>query len=204
MQRRRFLSTSAGGVAGLASGIAASLFAAPAHAAKRPAKPAPLPPGYVVMGSRHGVPPLILYGVALQESKQLFGDQALPYPWTLCVRGQARRYPTYAASVADLRHLVTSGVTNVDCGCMQVNWHWNSHRLQSFTRALDPYPNIGVGAQILHEHFDATHDWFKAVGMYHHQTDRKRAQDYAISVFSRIPQIPGVRATPPAAEARGG
>jgi hypothetical protein len=166
------------------------LSAGRALAGARKGDPAPLPPGYAAMGRRHGVPPLLLYGVALQESKVLFGEQALPHPWTLCVRGEPMRFETHAAAAQHLRSCVLRGVTNVDCGCMQVNWYYHQRRLQTFTRALDPYPNIAVGAQILREHFDATGDWFKAVGRYHHPTDAARAQAYASSVFARLPRIP--------------
>ncbi|MBW8832313.1 MAG: transglycosylase SLT domain-containing protein [Burkholderiales bacterium] len=200
MQRRHFLSTGVGGAACVASGAVAATFAIPAQAAKQSPQPAPLPPGYAAMGRRFGVPPLVLYGVALQESKMGFGEQALPYPWTLCVRGEARRYPSYDLAVHGLQQSVAAGITNVDCGCMQVNWGWHSGRLGSFHRALDPYLNIEVGAQILREHYDTTHDWFKAVGMYHHPTDIARARRYAESVFLRIPQIPGLGAS--SAEAR--
>jgi hypothetical protein len=188
LARRRFLRAGACATA-LVPAIAQSRSA-------RPTRPAPLPAGYVSMGQRYGVPPLVLYGVALQESKMRFGEQALPYPWTLCVRGQARRYRAYGQAVTELRQLVASGVTNVDCGCMQVNWHWHQRRLGSCERALDPYPNIAVGAQILREHFDTCRDWFRAVGRYHHPSDPTRASVYATSVFRRIPQIPGIQATP--------
>jgi soluble lytic murein transglycosylase-like protein len=73
---------------------------------------------------------------------------------------------------------------------MQVNWRYHQRRLQSFARALDPYPNIAVGAAILREHFDATGDWFKAVGRYHHPSNTARANAYARSVFARLPRIP--------------
>lgn len=152
--------------------------------------PAPLPAGYAAMGRRHGVPPLLLYGIALQESKMLFGEKALPYPWTLCVRGKAHRFETHSAASQHLQNCIVSGVTNVDCGCMQVNWHYHRGRLHTVARALDPYPNIAVGAQILREHFDATQDWFSAAGRYHHPSNSSRAHAYASSVFARLSRIP--------------
>jgi soluble lytic murein transglycosylase-like protein len=176
------------------AGAASIAVAAPARAAERRGDPAPLPPGYLAMGQRHGVPPLLLYGVALQESKDLFGEQSLPHPWTLCVRGKALRFSTQAGAVQHLQACVAGGVTNVDCGLMQVNWRYHQHRLQSFARALDPYPNMAVGAQLLREHFNATGDWFKAVGRYHHPSDNVRAAAYARSVFARLSRIPAGRA----------
>lgn len=158
-------------------------------------RPAPLPPGYEYVARRMNVPPIVLYAVALQESKMRFGAQALPFPWTLCVAGQARRFANYTQAVSALRKSVAQGVTNVDCGCMQVNWRWHHQRLGSFWAALDPYPNLEAGASLLREHFEASHDWFVAVGRYHHPSDAARARRYAASVFARIPSI-SVRVRP--------
>jgi len=185
MDRRTLLQLAA---CGLTCATLPSAFAASAR--NKSVRPAPLPPGYRAVAERMGVPPLILYGVALQESKMKFGEHALPYPWTLCVRGDAKRYDSYREVVAALKHYVTSGITNVDCGAMQVNWRWHKERLRTFRQALDPYPNLFVGAQILVDQYRVTGDWFKAVGRYHNQVDLARAQRYATQVFSRIPTIP--------------
>jgi soluble lytic murein transglycosylase-like protein len=181
MQRRIVLATLSVAAAGLAERAAAA------------DRPAPLPPGYQVVGQRAGVPPLVLYGVALQESELLFGPHALPYPWSLCVAGEPRRFASHADAVADLRRCVVGGIRKVDCGCMQVNWHWHSDKLGSFERALDPYPNLAVGAFILRSLYAG--DWFKAVGQYHTGPTRTadqqvRGERYATAVFARIATIP--------------
>jgi soluble lytic murein transglycosylase-like protein len=173
---------------------AASLVPAIAAAAQTPRQrrgaPAPLPPAYRAISHQFGIPALIVYGVALQESKLLFGDSALPYPWTLCVRGEARRFSSYEQAVGNLIATVRSGITNVDCGLMQVNWRWNYMRLQNAWFALDPYRNLAVAAGLLKEHLAVTGEWFEAVGRYHHPSDPVRARAYATSVFARLPQIP--------------
>jgi hypothetical protein len=173
----------------MASAAWAADLATPRQAAKKSHKPAPLPPGYVAMGKMHGVPPIILYGVALQESAKLFGPHVLPYPWTLNVRGTPMRFQSYQAAVAALRSYVTAGITSVDCGLLQVNWRCHHDKLGSFWAALDPYPNIGVGARLLREHFDDTRDWFRAVAHYHNK-DPKIGLPYATAVYRRIADIP--------------
>lgn len=152
--------------------------------------PAPIPQAYRAVGKRMGVPPLILYGVALQESKMKFGEVSLPYPWTLCVAGEGRRFASYQQAVLALRKAVLNETRNVDCGLMQVNWRWHSHRLQTPELALDAYKNLMIGAQILLEQRAASENWFAAVGRYHHPTNRERALNYASSVFKRLKQIP--------------
>lgn len=167
--------------------------------ARAPARPAdawrvPLtqpPTAYVLTAHAQRVPPWLLYGVALQESQLAFGRALVPYPWTLCVRGRGERHRSYEAVRDALRRYLQAGVTNVDCGAMQVNWHWHSDKLRSVDQALDPYPNLAVGAGILRGHFLATGQWRTALGLYHTgslDTDdrRARARSYAMGVQRRL------------------
>lgn len=153
-------------------------------------RPAALPEGYALMARRFAVPPLVLYGVALQESAMLFGPVSLPWPWTLNVQRTPKRYPSYASSVAAMRGCIAAGIRNVDAGLMQVNWGYHRDKLIEPAQALDPYRNIAVGAQILCEHFSSTGNWYLAVGRYHAPANASRADHYAAAVFRRIAQIP--------------
>lgn len=148
-----------------------------------------IPIGYIHMGRIERIPPLILYGVALQESAQLFGKHALPYPWTLNVAGTPRRFQTYESAVSGLRTNVAKGITSVDCGLMQVNWRYHSRKLGTFYQALDPYPNLRAGALILREEYARTGDWFKAIGRYHSPDNMARATDYANAVYRRMARV---------------
>jgi soluble lytic murein transglycosylase-like protein len=190
MKRRVFLTIAATASGG--SAAAPSTFASDWGAAEalRRGRPAPLPHGYQLVGSRLGVPPLVLYGVALQESARLFGDQALPWPWTLNVRGEPQRFDTYHQAISGMTAVLDRGITNVDAGLMQVNWGYHRSRLVHPARALDPYPNIVTGALILLERFRETPTWFTAVGRYHSPVDQTRARNYATLVYRRIALVP--------------
>lgn len=206
MQNRRAFLAVVSCVGASASGAASALgstFASDWGSAPRRGRPAPLPSGYVLMGQRTGVPPMILYGVALQESMKLWGNNALPWPWTLNVQGRPERYSTYQSAVVAMRRHISAGIRNVDAGLMQVNWGWHKAKLLDPARALDPYPNIAVGAQILREQFAATRDWYQAVGRYHSPGDAARASNYAKLVYRRISQVPQ-QGTTPAAARQGG
>lgn len=155
-----------------------------------------LPPrAYDWAGQRWNIDPWLLYGVALQESQMKFGRQTLPYPWTLCVRGAAKRYGSYEATLKALRKYVdVRGIRNVDCGAMQVNWGYHNDKLQSFERALDPYPNLDVGAQILREHFNRNSSWRLAVALYHTgsrntQERISRGNRYSRGVFNKLANL---------------
>jgi soluble lytic murein transglycosylase-like protein len=151
---------------------------------KRGARP---PAAFEQAAARHGIPAWLVYGVALQESQVTIGRTALPYPWTLCVSGRGERYADVHAARRALRGYLDVGVTNVDCGPMQVNWRWHRDKLQSVDRALDPYANLDVGAGILADLRRSTGDWRMAVQLYHAGSldtleRRTRAARYLASV----------------------
>ena len=94
------------GIAGMGNALAAETNRKPARPASRYL---PIPDGYVRTGQMEQVPPAVLYGVALQESARMFGQYALPYPWTLNVAGEPRRFRTHAEAVNGLRESVRRG-----------------------------------------------------------------------------------------------
>ena len=171
---------------------------APMAAGREPINPPPLreqpPKAYAVTAQRFGVPAWLMFGVALQESKIRFGERVLPYPWTLCVQGQGRRFSSYEQTLRALREVVARGVVNVDCGAMQVNWRWHKDKLGTPERALDPYPNLATGASILRGHFNRHGDWRRAVALYHtgaEDTAEKRARGarYAQAALTRLSRL---------------
>ncbi|QIL83824.1 lytic transglycosylase domain-containing protein [Diaphorobacter sp. HDW4A] len=155
------------------------------------AKAAP-PKAYDEAARASNVDSWVLYGIALQESNMKLGEHTLPYPWTLCVAGSAKRYGGYEQTVQALRSFVNErGIRNVDCGVMQVNWRWHNDKLQSFERALQPLANLAVGAQILREHYERSGSWMRAAALYHTGSDADgatvaRGQRYASGVFRRL------------------
>ncbi|MDQ0586634.1 hypothetical protein [Variovorax paradoxus] len=74
----------------------------------------------MLTAQRAGVPAWLLFGIALQESQLAFGKATVPFPWTLCVRGRGERHNSYQAVRDALQGYLRAGVTNVDCGAMQV------------------------------------------------------------------------------------
>lgn len=160
---------------------------AAARARARP--PRRVPVRYVQIGQAHGVPPDLLFAVALQESQQLWSTPSartlLPWPWTLNIAGRGARYPTRLACLATLEATLAGGQRLVDIGLMQVCWKFHAQRFARPAEALDPIANLHAGAQILAEHYRDTLAWPIAVARYHSKT-AWRGEAYAAQVFARL------------------
>ncbi|THT98398.1 lytic transglycosylase domain-containing protein [Lampropedia puyangensis] len=152
------------------------------------------PWGYVTVAAEYAIPAWAMYGVALQESQMKFGERVLPFPWTLCVRGRAERYSSYRDTLAALTRHVKAGITNVDCGSMQVNWHWHKDKFdQDKAAALNYWTNLRVGASILAS-LNAQHrNWHTAFKLYHTGSEtaanRSRGNRYAGAVIARLQRL---------------
>lgn len=149
-----------------------------------------VPSGYIQVAHEKQVPPLILFGVALQESKMKFGggkaSSVLPWPWTLNVRGVPMRFAKRKDAVRKLSMTLANGETMVDIGPMQVCWRYHKDRFPGVSESLEPYTNLRAGADILTEEYRNSGNWFDAVGRYHAPNDAARANSYATSVFQRL------------------
>jgi len=173
----------------LSSGLIAFMFLGPcAHGNTV------VPSGYQIIASQTQVPAHYVYGIALHESgKKLDRHASRPWPWTLNVEGKAHYYPTRQACWRALTHYLSQGKQRIDIGLMQINWHYHQKTLQNPWQALDPYFNLQVGARILRNEYDRTHNWYQAIGRYHspgQQADQKqRASHYANNVFRQIENL---------------
>ena len=140
-----------------------------------------VPTGYHRIASQYQIPATVLYAVALTESGKAI-DQRIyrPWPWTLNVAGQPKRFKSHSAACLEIKHQLTNGVRSIDIGLMQINWRWNKQRLHNPCQALFPYTNLHHGAALLKAAYSVKHSWPAAVGHYHSpgqkQAQRNRAE----------------------------
>lgn len=156
-----------------------------------------IPSQYQKTAMEYGVRADVLYSIALNESgmalKTRHGKKVLPWPWTLNVAGMPRRYPTRKAAYQAIQFYLKHGITLIDIGLMQVNWHHHKNKLIDPWKALDPVFNLKVGASILKAEYNKTKDWTTAVGRYHspgrkaHQ--KRRARRYASRVMKQMKRL---------------
>lgn len=150
------------------------------------------PPAYQIAAAQSGVPSSVLYAVALQESGTRLRGRLLPWPWTLNVAGTPQRHATRVdACLALRRALRDTPAERIDVGLGQVNAGYHAHRVQRPCALLDPYRNLGIAAEILHEQHRPGEDWLAAVGRYHRPAGGPPAARYRGDVQRHLVRVLG-------------
>ena len=170
--------------------LAASLYAGAALAQEVP------PPAYQLAAQRAGIPSTVLYAVALQESGIRRNGRIVPWPWSLNVAGQSRRFATRADACAGLQQAMRATPrTRIDAGLGQINLGYHKHRFTSPCDLLDPYRNLAIAAEILKEQHTLGEDWLLAIGRYHRPAGGEPAARYRRSVSRHLARVQGTRPT---------
>jgi len=168
--------------------LMAALLVGAAHAQTIP------PPAYQLAAQRAGIPSSVLYAVALQESGVQWNSgrnqRLIPWPWSLNIAGQSRRFDTRAQACAALRQaLRDTPSTRIDVGLAQINLGYQRHRYRQPCELLDPYRNLSNAAEILKEQHHPDEDWLLAIGRYHRPAGGEPAARYRRSVSRHLARI---------------
>ena len=148
---------------------------------------ADVPRGYSRVADEYGIPEILFYAVALQESERPNTNR--PWPWTANVNGQGLYFETRKELFDHLDGLLEQGIDNFDVGPMEVNWHWNGHLFRSLWAATDPYTNLRVAALIIRNYFRQSRSYEDAIGRYHSPNDSEKAKKYKEKVRKKLAMI---------------
>jgi soluble lytic murein transglycosylase-like protein len=159
-----------------------------------------IPFAYVDAAVIQGVPPEVLYAVALQESwdyKHVFVSRSVgkrPWPWTLNVKGK----PLIFKSKADACVVLKTSLQKtkiVDVGLAQLNVHYQPQLFgiggvfENPCDALNPYMNLDAAAELLRARYEVHGNWIIASGRYHRPAGGKPASKYSLSVSKKLQQL---------------
>jgi len=152
------------------------------------------PPAYQLAAQRAGIPSSVLYAVALQESGIQWNSgrnqRLVPWPWSLNVAGQSRRFDTrFHACTALQQAMRTTPAIRIDVGLAQINLGYQQHRYRQPCELLDPYRNLAIAADILKEQHRPDEDWLLAIGRYHRPAGGEPAARYRRSVSRHLERI---------------
>jgi soluble lytic murein transglycosylase-like protein len=143
------------------------------------------------IGKASGVDPLLLYSIALVESKALYPDgKVAPTPWLFrvddhLVRGERHDVQLAMAAASQFGSAVQ------DVGIMQVYYPMHRDAVRDPLTLLNPRTNITVAAKILRDGMRQTRDRVLGVGYYHSHT-ATLARDYGtavLTVYQRLKAI---------------
>lgn len=124
-----------------------------------------------------GTPRRILLAIGTVESSG--------HPWAVNDSGRSILFATRDEAATYLRAQIGRGRTNLDIGCLQLNWHWHGDQLGSPDTALNPYTNALYAAQYLRSLYDEFGSWSAAVGAYHSRR-AARAEGYRCRVAKAL------------------
>jgi len=153
---------------------------------------AEVPVVYTDIGSKHSVPPSLLYAIAKTEAAR--PNKEHPWPWTANVAGKAMYFERRLDLYKELERLVSKDNFNFDVGIMQISWKWNAHLFGGdLWAATDPVINLDAGAKHLSMLRAKSGSFNTAVALYHvgsMNTDnrKKRALAYCERVQSNLPR----------------
>ncbi|HFH3285708.1 lytic transglycosylase [Pseudomonas aeruginosa] len=150
------------------------------------------PPVYQLAAHHAGIPSVVLFAIAQQESGLPIRGRLLPWPWTLNIAGQGQRFATrQAACLALLQALAEHDARRIDSGLGQINLGYHGQRFSSPCASLDPYRNLAVTAELLREQHNATGDWVLAAGRYHRPAGGAPAARYRVRFAQHLQRIAG-------------
>lgn len=141
------------------------------------------------VAAHHGLDPVLLYSVALKETRHRAGVQvSAPWPFTLRGPQGSQFHPSRAAAAQALQRLMARHAPlAIDVGLMQINLRWHGDKVSDPAQLLDAQTNLEIAAAIL---VDAIHsapgDLELGVGRYHHWKHDTIARAYGRSVLNMV------------------
>ena len=141
---------------------------------------------YRAISLKYLVPTELLVAISTHESCRVIDGKCVPWPYTL--RYQSRAY--HFDNINDARQHLTSalakGITNIDIGLAQINYHWHKDKIiDNPLELLDPTNNLAVAAIILRDIYAKTNNWRLAV-MRYHSYRKKQGAVYNSKIYNNL------------------
>ena len=138
----------------------------------------------IAAGRAEGLPEGLLPAIARVESGRGTGDGGRrAWPWTLNEAGDGSFYAVKADAMEHLTAVVDTGSTNIDVGCMQLNYKWHHKAFPSLEAMMDPVANTAYAARFVKELAKQLGSYEEATKAYH-SFDPERGKAYLAKVVA--------------------
>lgn len=138
----------------------------------------------IAAGRAEGLPEGLLPAIARVESGRGTGDGGRrAWPWTLNEGGDGSFYAAKADAMEHLTAVVDTGSTNIDVGCMQLNYKWHHTAFPSLETMMDPVANTTYAARFVKELAKQLGSYEEATKAYH-SFDPERGKAYLAKVVA--------------------
>lgn len=138
------------------------------------------------IGASKGLPDGVLAAIARKESGYSpRGDIAQAWPWTINEAGRSSYFESRPEAEAYLERALARGDTNIDIGCMQINYRWHGEAFASPSQMFEPSVNIAYAADFLTALYARLGSSEQAIAHYHSSLPDLGPQ-YAASVQSLV------------------
>ena len=128
---------------------------------------------------RHGLPENILLSISRVESGyQKVDGVRRAWPWALNAGGDSAYFLTKEKALDSLNERIEKGVTNIDVGCMQLNFRWHKNFFKNLSEMINPEKNVDYGARFLKKLYRRHGSWEKAVKHYHSSKSKFNVRYY--------------------------
>ena len=128
---------------------------------------------------RHGLPENILLSISRVESGyQKVDGVRRAWPWALNAGGDSAYFLTKEEALDSLNERIKKGVTNIDVGCMQLNFRWHKKFFKNLSDMMSPEKNVDYGARFLNKLHKRHGSWKKAVKYYHSSKSKFNVKYY--------------------------
>ena len=128
---------------------------------------------------KYGLPENILLSISRVESGYQKVDGVIrAWPWTLNAGGDSAYFQTKEDALRSLEERIKKGVTNIDIGCMQLNFRWHKDFFNDLSDMINPIKNVDYAARFLNKLHKRHRSWEKAVKYYHSSKSKFNVKYY--------------------------
>lgn len=133
------------------------------------------------------LPPGLLVAIGRVESGKYDAElgRVVPWPWTIDVQGDGRRYDTALEVIMTTKWLREKGIQNIDVGCFQVSLMYHPDAFPTMEDAFDPLTNGRYAGKLLASLKERLGTWPDAVAAYH-SADPAKGIPYREKVYASL------------------